>query len=372
MKKKTAIICKINNNIEYEDRIRKECNSLSKFAEVKIFLVDNTNANRNGITSYGIPYKSFKLKSRNILPNSKFLFIKLIDFYLTIKKELNEYDYIWAHDESTFLFPLLGKNNRCIWDLHELPLLFVKSYKKTIFKIIEKKSLKVLHANEYRIEYLVKKKVIKNINKHIAIRNYPDELFISYNESEQFKKIKEWLDTDKYVYLQGLTSPDRHPFNSIASVLEATNLKVIVAGGIDNNCFQELKNRYNQILDSRVLFLGTIDLLDTSVLLKNSLFSIILYSNSTPNNKYCEPNRFYQAINLKVPVITSCNDSMADIVKRDNIGIVLSSYGDDLNEIIEAIKLLLTNYSFFKQNCMYNSNSYIWKDNFIDPSWFNH
>jgi hypothetical protein len=372
MEKKIAIICKTNNNIECEDRIRKECISLSKFAEVKIFLVDKTNANKIGYTSYGIPYKSFKLKSRDILPSAKFLLVKLIDFYWTIKNELKGYDYIWAHDESTFLFPLLERNSRCIWDLHELPLIFVNPFKKIIFRIIEKKSLKVLHANEYRIEYLLKEKIIKNINKHIAIRNYPDKLFISYNDSEQFKKIKEWLGTDKYVYLQGLTSPDRHPFNSIASVLEATNLKVIVAGGIDNDCFQKLINKYNKILNSRVLFLGTIDLLETSVLLKNSFFSIILYSNSTPNNKYCEPNRFYQAINLKIPVITSCNDSMAEIVKRDNIGIVLSSYGDDLNEIIEAIKLLLTNYSFYKQNCMYNSNSYIWKDNFIDPSWFNH
>lgn len=370
MKKKIAIVIR-TNTLEHEDRVRKECLSLLRFADIEIFVVLGNNTAGEGITSYGVHYTSIRLKSRDLLPQSKFLFAKSLDLYFSIRKYLINFDFVWVHDEATFLFPFLEKTERYIWDLHELPLSFIRGYRKYIFRIIERKCIKILHANRYRIDYLQTKGLALNENKNVSIRNYPDEYYVSCENSSHLETITSWIGDHKYAYVQGLTSVDRYPFNSVASILESTDLKIIVAGGILDTAYQELKIKYGNILVNRVLFLDMIDILDTSILLRDSIFSIIFYSDSTPNNRYCEPNRLYQAIGLKIPVIVGCNEPMSDIVTKDNIGISLRSFGDDFNEILEAITALMSKYHFYKNNCINNKNYYLWKDILIDESWFN-
>ena len=73
--KNIAVIAK-TKGLEFDDRIRKECIALSKKYHVTIFVVFDDNRQEEGITSYGIKYKSFRIKTRDILPQSKFLLIK--------------------------------------------------------------------------------------------------------------------------------------------------------------------------------------------------------------------------------------------------------------------------------------------------------
>lgn len=371
MKRKIAIICR-TIGLEYDDRIRKECISISKHAEIKIFVTFENNEEEEGITSYGIPYRSFKLKSRDKFQSGKFLLIKAFEFYLKVKPNLNSYDFIWAHEEYTFLFALFSQKNRFIWDLHEIPKLFDRPILRNIFHYIEKRSKYIIHANEFRIEYLKGRRLIQSQEKHEYIRNYPDIHFSKSNlEPHNYNEFLNWLDGENYVYLQGLTGPSRYPYNSIASVLEATDLKIIVVGSFEDSVSQgRLNETFKEDLRKRVFFAGKVNQLAIPAYLKGALFSLIFYDNSFPNNEFCEANRFYQAIIFGIPVITGINISMSSLVKEYGLGISLESDGRDILEIKNAIDFLLSDYQMFKDKCLINMNTFIWKDSDVKSYWY--
>jgi glycosyltransferase involved in cell wall biosynthesis len=367
VKLKIAVVC-YSNGLDYDDRIRKECLALAKNHELMIFAVFSDNRAEKGITSYGIPYMSFQLRTRIFFPSSSFLLLKAIDFYIRVSGYLKCYDRIWAHEEYTFLFALLAKRNKLIWDLHEIPEYFEKILTKKIFHVIERNCRTIIHANPFRIEYLKQKKVINYPDKHFFIRNFPDTMFLSSTElPNSILEFKAWLGTKGYVYLQGLDKPSRYPYQSLSSVLETTDLKIVVVGSFEKrDALRKLILEYGSILQDRVYFTGKIPQLSIPAFLKNALFSIVLYDTKEPNNRYCEANRFFQSINFGVPVISGFNESMAEIIEQYQAGIALRSDGRDIEELKNAIKSLCINYPFYKRNCEGISNVFVWRDQMID------
>lgn len=358
-KKKIAIIAR-TVGLEYDDRIRKEAIALSHDYEIFIYVNFTDNRDECGVTSYGVAYRSFSLKSRKILPQSKMLALKAIEFYLRVLPFLSSYDYIWAHEEYTFLFPLLYKKNRCVWDLHEIPAWFLSKPMRPVFSMIERKSIRVLHANEFRIRYLFSEGLIDRERKHGYLHNYPDREYLSGSlEDQGYGVFLEWLCGEDYVYLQGLSTPRRYPINSIESVLSASKLKILVVGRFDKESFNYLKHKYSDFED-RVYCLGMVDQLLTAKYLKNAKFSIILYDTKSANNRFCEPNRLYQALALKVPVIVGCNEPMSLVVDQLQVGVALSTDGEALEEIQSAVQEILKNYSIYKNGSVSASQKFLW------------
>jgi len=360
---KIAVICR-TIGLEYDDRIRKECISISKNAEVKIFVTFESNVEEDGITSYGIPYKSFKLRTREKLRSGKFLLAKALEFYLKVKPELKEFDLIWAHEEYTFLFPLLARKNSVIWDLHELPERFDRPVLRKMFHLIENKSKYIIHANSFRIDYAITRGLIRCPSKHTYIRNYPDQKFV---ESELIPDFYNdfilWLDGINYVYLQGISTPDRFPYNSIVSILRFTTLKVVIVGIFNNKeLIKRLTSEFGTEFAKRVYLTGLVNQLSTPVLVKNAKFCMIFYQTNTPNQRYCEANRFYQSLVLGVPVITGNNEPLEQIVSNLNCGISIPSDGRILEDVIEAVNILMLNYPVYKENAIKNKNNFVWND----------
>lgn len=355
-----VIIAK-TKGLEYDDRIRKEAIALSKKFNVKIYVNFDNNIKEEGITEYGVPYKSFQLHSRNLLPQSKFLLVKSLEFYLKVAKHIKRNDFIWAHEEYTFLFTILAEKNNFVWDLHEIPSHFISKKMLKVFHFIEKKAFKIIHANNYRIKYLESKKLISNNHKHTFINNFPDSIFTkSIDEDNQFNKFKKWVGNSPYVYLQGLSFKSRYPKNTIESII-CHNLKAVVVGNVEQKAFKELQLKYGD-LSKNIFFTGMVDQLKIPKYILGAKFSIILYDINLPNNIFCEPNRLYQSIALRVPVITSNNPPMKDIIDKYNIGIALKSDGRNLNEINEAIEQMNINYIIFKNQLNKHYHKFIWDD----------
>ncbi len=354
--------------LEYDDRVRKECIALSKIANLKIFVTFENNVEEEGFTSYGIPYKSFKLTTREKIPSGKLLLVKAFEFYFKVKPYLKEFDLIWAHEEYTFLFPLLAPKDKFVWDLHEIPAMFTKPVMKRVFNFIEYKSKAIIHANPQRIKYLMTKGYIKYFTKHSAIRNFPDKNFLDSRVlPKNYTEFKTWLDNKDYVYLQGLTVADRFPYNSIASVLDSTDLNIVVVGTFEDlNELEKLKNTYGEAFNKRVFFAGRVNQLAIPAFLKDAKFSIVLYNINDPNNRYCEANRFYQAINYGIPVIVGCNESMSDIINEYNVGIALKSDGRDLNDLKKSIVSLLERYEYYKNNAIIHGSKFLWDEERIN------
>lgn len=360
--KKIAFIVK-TSELKYDDRIRKEAITLSKNAEVKIFALLASNKEDEGITSYGIPYRSFKLRTRQTLPSAKYIFLKTIDFYLTVKKHLKTYDIIWAHNVETFLFPLLLRNRKIVWDLHEMPQQLENNIVKKLFHFIEKKCTYLIHANKNRIEYLIRKKVISDPKKHLVIRNFPDIQFEqSVLRDKRYDEFRIWLGVSKFVYLQGLQKKDRFPYETIEAIMKTDNLKAIVVGPFEAQTKDKLFQLYGDLLYQKVFYCGMVDQLMTASYIRESLFSIVLYDTTDPNNRYCEPNRMYQSIIFDKPVIVGCNEPIKELVTKYGFGVSLNGDGRNAIEIMDAINEILDKYKVYVDNISKYKNKITWSE----------
>lgn len=362
---KVAIIAR-TKGLEYDDRIRKESLAISKVAQVHIFVTFENNRSESGMTSYGIPYTSITLKSRVIFPSAKFLALKAFEYFWKVNRHLDGYDLIWAHEEYAFLFPLLKKKETVLWDLHEIPEWFLQPKFHKIFHKIEEKALKIVHANKFRIDYLNNSGLITNPPKHDAIRNYPDGNFIHNDEKHQDAKLFfDWLKDNEYVFIQGISTNDRYPFQSISSVLHSTKMKIAVIGSVSNDVKMALSNEFGPLLNDRVYFTGMLDQMVIPVFMKHAKFSMIFYSTDKPNQRFCEPNRFFQILSFGVPVICGNNEPMKEVISNHQCGISLESDGRSIEEISNSILKLLDNYSYYSKNAKNSANLFRWSDQSI-------
>jgi len=65
---------------------------------------------------------------------------------------------------------------------------------------------------------------------------------------------------------------------------------------------------------------------------RNADILFALYNPNIPNNRYASPNKLFEAMMCSKPIIVSDGSSMADIVRKENCGLVVP-YGN-----VEAIK----------------------------------
>lgn len=348
--------------LEYDDRVRKEALTLSKNAQVKIFVVLENNKDLEGITTYGIPYKSFRLKTRDKLPSAKWLLVKAMEFYWRARRDLKGYEIVWVHEVGPCLFPLLLRKVRIVWDLHEIPEQFKKNRAmKKLFQFIEKKCTQLIHANNNRIDYLIRENLIKIPEKHTAIRNYPDTEFEqSVLTDEKYEEFNKWVGDSDYIYLQGLQGSVRYPLQTIEAVMRLDGFKAVVVGGFQDEVKGELSARYGDALFQKVYFRGKVDQLAIPDYIKGAKFSIILYSMIEPNNRYCEPNRMYQSIIFQKPVIVGCNEPMSDLVLKYGFGVALTGDGSNVVEISDAIHTLLNTYEVFFENTKKYKEQIVW------------
>ncbi|PKL62604.1 MAG: glycosyltransferase WbuB [Methanomicrobiales archaeon HGW-Methanomicrobiales-2] len=90
--------------------------------------------------------------------------------------------------------------------------------------------------------------------------------------------------------------------------------------------------------EPNVMYIGTIpyDRVIQKTLQSDMLFA--LYDPDVPNNRYASPNKLFEAMMCGKPILVSDGTAMADIVREENCGLVVS-YGD-INAVKRAILML--------------------------------
>lgn len=351
--------------IDYDDRVRKEVNSIQKLypnVKFKIFAVEAKNREESGVTSYGVPYRIPFLKSREKYPSGTHTLAKAWDFYKSIRKDLKSFDAIWCADPETFLFVLLISGKPILWDLHELPLaLMGNPVKKLLFQILERKCKVMVHANKERLNYLQKTGFVKHMNKQFYLRNYPQFNEIDSEFDDTFQKFKEWKGDDKCVYLQGLQDAKRADLESIESVAVFPELKGVVVGRILSEQMERFKAKVGEhVLKERFFFTGQIKQLKTPQYIKECFLSLVFYKNSSPNNWYCEPNRLFQSINNGIPVVVGSNPPMKELVEKYGVGVSAETDGSDKEKMISAIQEAIDRMYQLKEKLALLKSNWLW------------
>lgn len=355
------------SGLEYDDRVRKEILTIEKLypnIKFKIFAMLPDNVEHEGVTAYGVPYKQIFIPARDKYPSAQKVILKAYQFYKAAKKDLADFDVVWAANVDASFFPMLCRNNRIVWDLHELPERFLSSrLKKWILKYIFRRCKIVIHANPQREQYLESIDVISSPQKHYALRNYPNFDDVDTEYDYAYKSFVEWRKDRKCVYLQGLNMDDRAAYESIAAVLKTQDLVVVVIGGYDKEAKTRLIREFgSDIISEKVYFAGQIAQLKIPQYMKECFMSLVFYKNINPNNYYCEANRFYQSVMTGLPVVVGNNPSMRELVNQYGFGISINDDGRDVQAIIDAIKLIRDNYEEYKRNIEMNKDKLLWSN----------
>lgn len=353
------------SGIDYDDRIRKEIQSIKEMysnINFKIFAVEPRNREEEGITAYGIPYRIPYLKSRDLYASGTHTIYKAWDFYKTVKRDLKDFDAVWCADPETFIFVLMLHGKPILWDLHELPLAFMGNFMtRYLFRILENKCNVMVHANNARLQLLHRNGFVKRMDRQFYLRNYPQFNEIDSEYDDVYYKFLEWKGSDKCVYLQGISSESRADVESIEAVLAVKGLKAVVVGKIQSERMNILMDKFGEsILKERVFFAGQIKQLKTPQYIKQCFTALVFYKYSSPNNKYCEPNRMFQTVINGNPVIVGCNPPMKEYVENNGFGICVDTDGSDVSKIIAGLEMLIANYEKYKKNVQNISAQLLW------------
>ena len=351
---KVAIIRK-TNNLENDDRIRKEIGTLTTLfphVRFKVFLMNGDNTAEESVTSYGLPYKAVHLKSRDKYPGGSHLFIKSWEYYQCLKADLKDYDFVWNSGDEPTPTLLFIRGKKLIWDLRELPMFLLGSApKKLLLKHLFRKCCLLLHANQYRIDYLKKLGLIDDPSKHVPVRNFPEFGAIDPEYDARYQEVKDWIGDRKCVYLQGLNNDSRAAVECVSAVLDSPGLCAIVLGSFYKKGLKTLEERYGEaVIRERICFAGTFKVLKVPQYMKLCQLSLVFYKNTTPNNWFCEANRLYQAIDTGLPVVVGSNPSMKSVVEDLGVGISVDTDGSDTEKITQGIASLLAGYDGFKSH----------------------
>lgn len=360
---KIALVIK-TQGLEYDDRVRKEVLTVQELfpnVKFKIFPLLDDNKSEEGVSSYGVPYKSIHSPAREKYKQRTHLFTKSVDFYNSVKKEIKHFDAIWCGDYHTFMIAALCKNNNLLWDLHELPSMLLGNPLKRLFlKYIFSRCKCVVHANPQRLEYLKSLGVVSDLSKHFALRNYPNFEDVDTEYDEKYHSFLEWKADRKCVYLQGLNDDSRAAYESVKAVLSFPELVAIVVGNFDKKSKERLQNEFGATLDERIMFVGKIAQMKIPQYVKQCITSLIFYKNVRPNNLYCEANRFYQSVVMGLPVVVGNNPSMKELIDKYHFGVSIDDDGRDIEKIKQGLEKVIECYDDFMSNNAQNRNNLLW------------
>ena len=354
------------DGLQYDDRVRKEVQTIQRLypnISFKIFPMLPNNEQIEGITDYGVPYKSIYCKTRSKYPSKSHLLRKALDFYRVAQRETHGFDVVWCADPEAFAVAALIKTPHLIWDLHEIPSALTRGkIRKGLLQYIFRRCDVILHANPQRIDYLESVGCIKDKSKHYAIRNYPQFEDVNNSLDESYMNFMEWKGSRKCVYLQGTNGWKRADIEVASALMSFPDLVAVVVGGFDNNTKQKLFDTYgkNTVLE-KFYFVGRVPQLKTPLYINKCSFSIVFYKQENPGLKYCEANRFYQSVVCGIPVVTGNNPPMRELMLKYEFGVCIDDDGKDIEKIKEGISKLLTDYNYYLQKVNKNRYELLWE-----------
>lgn len=349
------------SGLEYDDRVRKEALSLIQLGySVNVIANYTDNKFEEGITSYGVPFRAIKLYTRSVFPSARFLPLKMAEFFVRVFFSclFKKYEYVWAHEEYMALNILLKPAcGRYIFDQHELPAFLTKNdIMKKMYAAIESRSHKVIVANQDRLDFMKDSGLLGNMEKYHVLNNFPDKIFSEVPVKELSQEASEFLAGSEFILMQGGGHQDRYPIEVLTAVMKQGEFKLILIGPVDKAYEHTIRNEFRNL----VFLAGYIPQLDLATYIDHAWASLIVYAHTNSNNYFCEPNRLYQALMRGTPVITGNNPPMKRLIEETGAGVVLSSDGCQVDDIVQGIEKLKSNYQFYKNQALGVKDKFIW------------
>jgi glycosyltransferase involved in cell wall biosynthesis len=308
--------------ISYPDaRLKKEMDTLLKKGyEVKVIIWDRGWPFKWDPT---VDVKSLKLNAPigNIISALYFpVWFLFLIFWLFRTK----WDVVHAVNFDTYLFSLIAakiKNKPIVYDIYDFYGDVMPGKLRNIVVKMDKYLLPfsdvLILADDSRI-----KQIGGNVHKNIfTINNSPtkDNFDKKYNAND--------IGTFK-VFIGGKILKERCLDMIISAIGKIEGVELCIRGHCGETDFKQQMIQISQKFDNIDLYL---DGVPYEEIVKGTLsadLTIALYDPNIPNNKYASPNKLFEAMASKIPIIVNENTSMADIVRKEKCGIIIP-YGNE-------------------------------------------
>jgi glycosyltransferase involved in cell wall biosynthesis len=209
---------------------------------------------------------------------------------------------------------------------------------RNFIAFIEKKGLQfaytVFLVDESRLAQIKGAKC----NNIVYIYNTPEDVHRDkYSEPRPDRK-------EMIIFYAGVLHQSRGLLQIIQAIEPLENVKLIIAGeGPEQHLFE----KQDPVINKQIQYIGWIRYDEVIKHTFNSDCIIALYDPTIPNNRYASPNKLFEAMMCGKPIIVNDETSMADIVRREECGIVVP-FGD-VNAIKHAIITLKDDPELCKQ-----------------------
>ncbi len=346
MMPKPKIVIAVYNPIEYDGRVKRSCETLASHYEVKLYCLSGSTT--FNCDQYEIIRHAHFNKIRSSLLRQLIFWFGFIYFVWKQKPQL-----VYAHDfflalPGVLAAKLVGATS--VYDAHELiipePSLKM-SFRDAIFYFCEKVSIKhhqiVIAANKQRSQLMAEHYGLNILP--VVVRNITK---ITYNNSivsevlEKYPELKKKSGDIHIVYMG-----DMNLSRGIGQIIDAifllpNNYKLILVGtGPDLAMIRAIAIASTS---DKLRIIGNIPNNDIQDVISTGDLGVIVYSMIGLNNFYCSPNKIFEYTQAGLPVITTCQPPLKEMVEKYGIGVVVgcesaliqTSYAD-------AIRLVASN-----------------------------
>lgn len=342
----------IFDNYETDVRIDKEVKALNKVGV------------STKVISYGEKESNNTL---NIVLNSEKKILRVLEFTFRAFKELKNKNIKVIHSHDFLALPIgfiLSRllNTKFIFDAHELyhVLHGGNRLKEKIMKILIPKVDYLITVSD-SIEEVYQREF--NAKNTIVLKNTPDFEKVT-NKKNLLRKELNIPKEKKILLFQGYLVPDRE-IGNIVNLLPflPNNYVLVLMGKIDKEYKQDLINLSQTLnVSDRLYIKKPVAYEEITNYTSGADLGIVIFENKNLNYYYCLPNKLFEYIVSKVPVIVSDFPDMRELVMKNQYGVTVKE-NEESEGIANRIVQLLEgqDYQVFLENLEKNSDGYRWE-----------
>ncbi|MCK8827687.1 glycosyltransferase family 4 protein [Natroniella acetigena] len=359
------------DNIYYDARVQKEAVSLIDDGHEVDLITLNEKEIEDKEVFLGITLKKISIITRGFPKNIFFWVLKYFEFII---KSLflgfaKDYDVYHCHDLPTLFMGVLIakiKGKKVIYDSHEIYTEMTGAKLKKVWRLIERLFAKyadvTILTDEYRKEIF--ESMYPKVSNSKIIMNVP-ELQKNNSKCSRDLSVEVKLKENEILGIYfGTLLPKRFLEEIILSLKYLPDyIKIALVGPVNENYKKRLEKIISDNkLQEQVFILKPIRRNNLINYVSKADFSFVFYSKNNINNKYCSPNKLFESLHAGLPMITSDNPLILDVLDKSFVGIAIKNEIINSKLIAKSILKLIKEHNIrrMKSNCEKLSKEYSW------------